>query len=59
MTQNAVQEAPRKDQPSPGDVAAIGHLRDLYKQLRAEIAKVIIGQEEVIEQLLIGVDFVL
>ena len=38
---------------SSGDVAAITFLRDLYKSMRAEMAKVIIGQEEVIEQLLI------
>jgi MoxR-like ATPase len=35
------------------DVAAIDELRDLYGQIRAELAKVIIGQDEVIERLLI------
>src|ERR1051325_9557227 len=39
--------APRAD-----DVAAIDQLRDLYGQMRKEIAKVIIGQEAVVEQLL-------
>ena len=39
--------------PDEGDVAAIDELRVLYGQLRAEIAKVIIGQDEVIEKLLI------
>src|SRR3954466_15527237 len=34
------------------DVAAIDQLRDLYGQMRREIAKVIIGQETVVEQLL-------
>ncbi len=38
---------------SEKDVAAIDKLRDLYKQIRAEMARVIIGQESVIEQLLI------
>ena len=38
-----------------GEVAAIGHLRELYESLRAEVAKVIIGQDQVIEQLLIAV----
>jgi MoxR-like ATPase len=37
---------------SNGDVAAIDGLRELYKKLRAELAKIIIGQDEVIEQLL-------
>ena len=35
------------------DVAAINQLRDIYKKIRAEIAKVIIGQDEVIERLMI------
>ncbi|MBU6400925.1 MAG: MoxR family ATPase [Verrucomicrobia bacterium] len=36
-----------------GDVAAIDELRRCYQRIRAELAKVIIGQEEVIERLLI------
>ncbi len=40
---------------SEADVAAINELRDKYQSLRDEIAKVIIGQEEVIEQLLIAI----
>jgi MoxR-like ATPase len=39
--------------PSDGDVAAISHLRELYRNIRGEVGKVIIGQQEVIEQLLI------
>ena len=38
---------------SHNDVAAIDELRDAYKKLRLELAKVIIGQDLVIEQLLI------
>ena len=38
---------------SDHDVAAIDELRALYEQMRAEVAKVIIGQDAVIEQLLI------
>lgn len=42
------------DQPvSPGDVQAIDELRRLYEALRAEVGKVIIGQGDVIEQVLI------
>lgn len=51
MTQNTLEQTRRE--MSSGDVAAIGQLRELYGKLRAEIAKVIIGQEDVIEQLLI------
>ncbi len=36
-----------------GDVAAIDHLRSLHQQMRSEMAKVIIGQSEAIEKLLI------
>jgi MoxR-like ATPase len=41
--------------PLDRDVAAIDELRTLYGQLRQEVAKVIIGQDQVIEQLLICV----
>lgn len=37
--------------PSEDDVRAIDHLRDVYSQLRAELGRVIVGQEAVIEQL--------
>src|SRR5438067_995905 len=37
------------------DVIAIDQLRELYGKIRAELAKVIIGQDKVIEQLLICV----
>jgi MoxR-like ATPase len=53
--QKAAQEAARKPETtmSSGDVASIDHLRELWQKMRLELAKVIIGQEEVIEQLLI------
>ena len=38
--------------PRADDVSAIDQLRDLYGQMRREIGKVIIGQETVVEQLL-------
>ena len=38
---------------SERDVAVINELRELYQSLRKELGKVIIGQEEVVEQLLI------
>ena len=39
--------------PADGDVAAIDRLRAVYESLRTELAKVIIGQDRVIEQMLI------
>ena len=41
--------------PNAGDVAAIDQLRQLYNIMRAELAKVIIGQHEVIEKSLIAI----
>jgi len=38
---------------SDNDVAAVDEMRELYGKIRAEIAKVIIGQDAVIERLLI------
>ena len=39
--------------PSQGDLEAIHHLRDLYAAMSKELGKVIIGQQDVIERLLI------
>jgi MoxR-like ATPase len=41
--------------PKEDDVAAIDSLRTIYESMRKELAKVIIGQDEVIEKLLICV----
>ncbi len=40
--------------PSQSDIAAVESLNDSYKQIKSEIAKVIIGQNDVVEQLLIS-----
>src|SRR4051794_19489968 len=40
--------------PEPDDRAAVASLAEEYQRLRAEIRKVIVGQDEVIEQLFIG-----
>jgi len=37
------------------DLAAVTRLRDAYERLRSEIGKVIVGQDQVIEQLLIAI----
>src|SRR5712692_6635678 len=39
----------------PSDVQMLEHLRKAHKQLRAEIGKIIIGQEEVLDQLLMAI----
>jgi len=41
--------------PSEGDVAAIDQLKESYSILRNELAKVIIGQDKVIEELVIAI----
>src|ERR1700722_18094055 len=40
---------------SDDDVAAINHLGEISRQMRAELGRVIIGQEEVIDRLLITI----
>src|SRR5688572_28608470 len=51
MTQSVVTDP--KAGPHANDVASIKQLRELWESMRQELAKVIIGQEDVIEQLLI------
>ena len=40
---------------SDDDVAAINHLGEISQKMRAELARVIIGQEEVVDRLLITI----
>ncbi len=42
-------------QISDDDVVEIDRLRDLYQRMRSEISKVIIGQDKVVEQVLISI----
>ncbi|MSU64065.1 MAG: MoxR family ATPase [Pedosphaera sp.] len=63
MTQHAAHVAKNKNHsgaptstsvvPPQGDVAATDELRRIYQSMRVELAKVIIGQKEVIEKMLI------
>src|SRR4051812_29099633 len=41
--------------PAQGDVAAVEQLRSAYKRLRTEVGKVIVGQDEVVEEVLLAV----
>ena len=41
--------------PSEGDVAVIDELRTTYNSMKSEMAKVIVGQDEVVERLLIAI----
>jgi MoxR-like ATPase len=52
MDENLANTAP---QPQEQDVAAIDQLRTAYRTLRAELGKVIIGQDRVIEELVIAI----
>jgi MoxR-like ATPase len=40
---------------SQDDIVAVAHCEQAYKRIRAELAKVIVGQDEVIEQVLIAI----
>lgn len=41
--------------PSNSDVAAVEQLRSAYQKLRSEVGKVIVGQDEVVEQVLLAI----
>src|SRR5438309_1806646 len=45
---------PRPDdfQPSDDDLAAVGRLKEAFAKLKAEMAKVIVGQHAVLEELM-------
>src|SRR6202012_1266142 len=43
------------DNVSPDDVAAVPRCEKAYNRIRAEIPKVIVGQNEVIEQVLVAI----
>jgi len=45
---------PSSTEPSRNDAEAVAALADDYRRLRAEIGKVIIGQDDVVEELLTG-----
>lgn len=40
---------------SPDDLKALENLKSVYQSVRSELAKVIVGQEEVVEQILIAI----
>lgn len=52
-TRESARMVPNSAATTPGDVAAIDQLRALYERIGKEVGKVIIGQHDVIEQLLI------
>ena len=43
------------DAASPEDLKALENLKSVYQAVRSELAKVIVGQEEVVEQILIAI----
>jgi MoxR-like ATPase len=50
----AAESARHAEEPARDEVAAVAALAETYRALRGEIAKVIIGQDDVVEQLLTG-----
>ena len=53
MSNDTPARAAAPDAVSEGDVKAIDELREITRRIRAELAKIIIGQEAVVEKLLI------
>ena len=50
-----VQQAPPEESLGSGDLEAVKKLRESYDRIRAELGKVIVGQDEVLEQILISI----
>jgi len=50
-----VSDEPKKDEPRPDDLAAVERLKNAFTRLQAEMSKVIVGQQAVLEELLIGI----
>ncbi len=48
-------ETPQKISPSQDDLAAVQRCEQAYNRIRDELSKVIVGQDEVIEQVLIAI----
>ncbi len=46
---------PEETPPSEGDLAAVERLKDAFARLKAEMGKVIVGQHDVLEELLIAI----
>ena len=43
------------DMKSPGDLEAVEKLREGYRRIRGELSKIIVGQDQVIDEILIGI----
>src|SRR5688572_15453229 len=54
MVSTPAVENPTMADASPADPAALREIADIYRQMAAEIGKVIVGQQEVIEQLVMA-----
>ena len=50
-----IQQAPSEGPLGSGDIEAVKKLRESYDRIRAELGKVIVGQDEVLEQILIAI----
>jgi MoxR-like ATPase len=50
-----VSAEPSTDDLKPSEIAAVERLREAFARLRAEMGKIIVGQEAVLEQLLIAI----
>src|SRR5688572_32022275 len=50
-----MKDAAAQGQPTADDLKALEHLQQAYSAVRQELGKVIVGQEEVIEQILIAI----
>src|SRR3954454_4899305 len=55
MTTTAMEPVQTTAEPTEADLRAVEHLRRAHAQIKSELAKVIVGQDEVIDQILISI----
>src|SRR4051794_3184317 len=54
-TETTTEEIPTPAAPPEDDLQAVEYFRDAYEAIKAELGKVIVGQQDVIEQVLIAI----
>src|SRR4051794_15364203 len=55
MTTTAMEPVQTMAEPTEADLRAVEHLRRAHARIKSELAKVIVGQDEVIDQILISI----
>src|SRR5262249_41250573 len=55
VSRSSTRGAPRMDQAHDADLAGLARLKEAHQKLRQEIARVVVGQDAVVEQLMMAI----